>query len=321
MLLAAAILAVALPAPAPGAYQRNTPPDANNALELDDLGERVLIFAPHPDDECLAAGGLIQRCARAGSDVRVVVLTCGDGAREAACSYFGEPEVNGELLVRLGRERADESRRACGVLGIGPEDVLFLGYPDGGLQDLMDEHYQDPCPYTGLTGCERCPYEFACSYGSTYSGESLKGILMEIVRDFDPSAIVYPDQCDSHPDHRAAFYFVERCLFELDNRGSRFTYMVHFPDRAGIHYDNLLGHSTSPLGVPTSPSGWATFFLETDEVRLKESAITEYEVPMTRIEEFMRSFADGIEHYRRRYPPLSGSPVEKAVKPARPIIN
>src|SRR5207247_6384648 len=40
---------------------------------------RVLVFAPHPDDESLAAGGLITRLVHAGDAVRVVFVTNGDG--------------------------------------------------------------------------------------------------------------------------------------------------------------------------------------------------------------------------------------------------
>jgi len=40
-------------------------------------GERLLVLAPHPDDEVLAAGGLMGRVAREGGEVRVVSLTSG----------------------------------------------------------------------------------------------------------------------------------------------------------------------------------------------------------------------------------------------------
>src|SRR5690242_7448135 len=41
-------------------------------------GDRLLIIAPHPDDEALAAGGVIQRAIARGARVRIVVLTDGD---------------------------------------------------------------------------------------------------------------------------------------------------------------------------------------------------------------------------------------------------
>src|SRR5262249_6702771 len=40
---------------------------------------RLMVFAPHPDDETLAAGGLIQHVVAKQGTVRVVFLTNGDG--------------------------------------------------------------------------------------------------------------------------------------------------------------------------------------------------------------------------------------------------
>src|SRR2546430_10087895 len=40
-------------------------------------GERLLVLAPHPDDETLGAGGLIQRVLARGGTVRVVLVTAG----------------------------------------------------------------------------------------------------------------------------------------------------------------------------------------------------------------------------------------------------
>src|SRR5512143_3590489 len=40
---------------------------------------RLMVFAPHPDDETLGAGGLIQRVLATGGKVRVVFVTNGDG--------------------------------------------------------------------------------------------------------------------------------------------------------------------------------------------------------------------------------------------------
>ncbi len=41
--------------------------------------ERILIFAPHPDDELLGNGGLIQDAKNRGDEVIVVLMTNGDG--------------------------------------------------------------------------------------------------------------------------------------------------------------------------------------------------------------------------------------------------
>ena len=40
---------------------------------------RLLVVAPHPDDETLGAGGLMERVHESGGRVNVVYLTDGDG--------------------------------------------------------------------------------------------------------------------------------------------------------------------------------------------------------------------------------------------------
>ena len=48
-----------------------------NPLTLD-RDSRVMVIAPHPDDETLATGGLLQEAVAAASAVRVVYITDGD---------------------------------------------------------------------------------------------------------------------------------------------------------------------------------------------------------------------------------------------------
>lgn len=86
---------------------------------------RVLVIAPHPDDEVLGCGGAICRHAAAGDTVGVVFLT------------------SGELgLKHLSREKAwavreSEAQRAAKVLGISA--LEFLRGPDWCLGDAKVE--------------------------------------------------------------------------------------------------------------------------------------------------------------------------------------
>lgn len=74
--------------------------------------DRVLVVAPHPDDEVFGCGGCMRLHTKAGVPVEVVVLTDGGGA--------GDPQV-----------RAEESRAGCAALGVPPPQ--WWGYPDRGL--------------------------------------------------------------------------------------------------------------------------------------------------------------------------------------------
>lgn len=78
-------------------------------------GERLLVFAPHPDDEVIACGGLIAQHRRDGRTVRVVIATDGSGAGEAST-------------------REEESRRGLEKIDSAIE-LEFLRFPDRGLGD------------------------------------------------------------------------------------------------------------------------------------------------------------------------------------------
>ena len=66
-----------------------------------DAGERLLVIAPHPDDETLGAGGLIQRVLERGGTVRVVLVTAGDGYVEAVVHETGLPRPRPSQIHRL----------------------------------------------------------------------------------------------------------------------------------------------------------------------------------------------------------------------------
>src|ERR1051325_3837894 len=63
------------------------------ALTIENI-QRVLVIAPHPDDETIGAGGLIQQALAQGSLVKVVVVTNGDGQR------FAPVKINNTIYPR-----------------------------------------------------------------------------------------------------------------------------------------------------------------------------------------------------------------------------
>jgi len=85
--------------------------------------QRVLVLAPHPDDESIGCGGTIILHAAAGAQVRILTVTNGESVEGAG----------DDIAAR----RQDEARRAAQVLGV-PEPV-FLGLPDGRVSDYGPE--------------------------------------------------------------------------------------------------------------------------------------------------------------------------------------
>ena len=85
---------------------------------------RLLVVAPHPDDETVGAHGLMTRLRRRGVAVEVVVVT--DGAAS-------HPSSPGWPRRRLVAERRRESRRTLRRIGVAADAVTFLDLPDGRL--------------------------------------------------------------------------------------------------------------------------------------------------------------------------------------------
>lgn len=96
---------------------------------LDLAPGRILIVAPHPDDEVLGCGGLVLRARRAGHPVSLLFLTDG------AASHPGHPLLAPADLAALRRR---EAREAAAILGLTPEDLIFLDLPDGTLPRLSE---------------------------------------------------------------------------------------------------------------------------------------------------------------------------------------
>ena len=82
-------------------------------------GERLLVIAPHPDDETIGAGGLIQRVHAGGGEVRVVLITAGDGFVEAVAHETGTPQPRPSVFIAYGEERLREARAAVRTLATG----------------------------------------------------------------------------------------------------------------------------------------------------------------------------------------------------------
>ena len=85
------------------------------------LPDRVLVVAPHPDDEVFGCGGMLAIHTAHGVAIRVVVLSDGSA---------GDPAGRESDIAR---KRMAESRAAGAELGV--EDYRFLGLSDGKLAE------------------------------------------------------------------------------------------------------------------------------------------------------------------------------------------
>lgn len=79
--------------------------------------KRILIVAPHPDDDIIACGGSIAKHCQAGNQVAIMYITSGDAG---GIQYYKE---------ELATIREEEARHAAALLGV--KDLTFLRIADG----------------------------------------------------------------------------------------------------------------------------------------------------------------------------------------------
>jgi LmbE family N-acetylglucosaminyl deacetylase len=102
-----------------------------HSLEIPEIvkkpaGSRILVFAPHPDDETLGCGGVLYRHHLAGDHITVIFMTQGEKG-------ISQTDLRTESLVRT---RKAEANNALSTLGV--DDWIFLDFPDGSLAVTKD---------------------------------------------------------------------------------------------------------------------------------------------------------------------------------------
>jgi LmbE family N-acetylglucosaminyl deacetylase len=164
------------------------------ALLLEDLAvpvpaftsrSRLLLFAPHPDDESLACSILLQRAVRAGAAVRAVYVTDGDDNPWPQRVLERKWRLKAIDRRRWGRLRRTEALAALRVLGVNGSDVRFLALPDQKLTAML------------MCGCQSALERFA-----------------GIIADCKPTDLLLPSISDTHPDHSALAVMLRLVLSE-----------------------------------------------------------------------------------------------------------
>jgi LmbE family N-acetylglucosaminyl deacetylase len=159
---------------------------------------RLLLVCPHPDDETLGAGILLQNAAALGAQIHVLYLTNGERNPLPQLAVERRWPWRRDDCARWGARRRDEALRALRILGV-PSDPEFWELPDQGLAALL------------ATG-----------------GEALVERMRSVIDAFAPTLVVTPSRRDLHADHAAAVVAVERALRLSRCAGTlHLTYVVH----------------------------------------------------------------------------------------------
>ena len=255
--------------------------------------DRVLVVAPHPDDEALACGGAILAAVEAGASVWVVWLTCGDGFWIDATLLAHHLRPHQRDMLSLGARRIEEARRAAVMLGVPDAQLSFLGYPDRGLLRLVETAAQT-APFRSLYTGQMCvPYPEAVSPGAEYTAANLEADLGGVFARARPTVVFAPSSRDAHPDHRATADLVDRLLESWPGVG-RYEWIIH----GGIEWPLPKGfHPNLPLAPPPRGRGlpWERFEIRPDQVQAKRRAIGCHHSQVFLMARYLGSFARSNE--------------------------
>jgi LmbE family N-acetylglucosaminyl deacetylase len=268
------------------------------ALPPLDAATSLLIVAPHPDDETLCCGGVIQRVVRAGGRVTVVWLTSGDAALMSLILTSRSLFPTAAAARALGEQRMGEARAATTRLGVAATGQLFLGYPDGGLQALLATHRT--APYSSpTTGSAVVPYPAALYPGHPYTGESLERDFASVVERVQPSLILAPSPLDTHPDHHAAGVLAQLLAARFARAPPVRYWIVHGGEGWPSPRDLLPGVplTAAALAAPLAPVG---FPLEPAEEDAKLVALRDYQTQMRVMAPFLLAFVRTNELFSLR---------------------
>ncbi|MBB3936944.1 PIG-L deacetylase family protein [Aureimonas phyllosphaerae] len=149
---------------------------------------RVIVVAPHPDDEALGCGGLVWHLARLRRRVHVLFVTDG------GASHLHSPTWP---RARLAATREAEAEAALRELGLDAAARTFLRLPDADM----------PLP------------------GSPGDAAALRGVTA-LMREVAPDLVLLPWRRDPHRDHRDAWSLVTRALSEAGMAPATLEYAI-----------------------------------------------------------------------------------------------
>ena len=257
---------------------------------------RLLVVAPHPDDESLGAGGLMQRVLDSGGRVHVLFMTSGDGYPEAVALATGHRQPTAVDYRGFGELRRAEALVALEQYHILPLSVTFLGFPDGGLAEIWRRGPLVPAYESPFTREDRPPYPEAFNPNARYTSRELIGQIAHLVALADPDWIALPTPLDQHPDHCATFTFVLAALKSLGAEPGGeskipdllLTYLVHDsrwppPPSAG----GLLPEP--PVSFP--PARWSSLPLDRAQLEAKLGALESHRTQAAVMDRLFRSLA------------------------------
>lgn len=151
---------------------------------------RVLVLAPHPDDDVFGCGGTCKKIADGGGSITVCYFCDGAGGVPEGRDEAGEVRHYDQNLINI---RKSESKKSAEILGIGKQ--VFFGYRDGKLA----------------------------------AGSAAIRALSDLIKEIKPDIIFVPSFLDNHPDHRVVNEILINVLSQEKFDGEIWAYEIWTP--------------------------------------------------------------------------------------------
>lgn len=261
--------------------------------------DRILILAPHPDDEVIGTGGVIQRALEAGAKIKVVLYTNGDNNELAFIVYEKRLTFRKREFLHMGEVRRKETLAAMNSLGIGQDNIVFLGYPDFGTMEILTKYWGKTKPFRSmLARVTKVAYPEAMSVNAPYVGESILKDIKKIIIDFEPTKIFVSYPADTNRDHRSLYLFLQVALWDLEGQIKQpmiFPYLIHvvgWPKPRGYHPDLKLA---PPQKLKDNEITWQKLDLTPEEITAKHNAISFYRSQIKAEPPYLFTFARSNE--------------------------
>ena len=257
--------------------------------------DRVLVIAPHPDDETLCCAGYLQRSVRAGATVGVVWITAGDSFEIDAMvtERTLRPRLAG--LEQLGLLRIAEGHAAADLLGVPRANQFVLGFPDRDLATLLD-HPQATALRSRYTGASAVPYSDALRPGDAYTGTTLRLNLQAVIDRFAPTIVLAPSLLDRHSDHSSSGALALELLRARRPGARLYFWIVH----AGLDWPAPHGlHRNQALWPPRRAAAlaWQQLPLDAAQEAGKLAALRAHRTQMEVMSRFLNAFVRTNEIY------------------------
>lgn len=255
-------------------------------------GDRVLVMAPHCDDEVLGSAEFIKKTLKNGGRVKVVLITNGDGFKSALQFDYLDIRPKPADYIRFGYVRQKESETALKRVGLSKDNVSFLGYPDGGIAYLFYTNWSKSEPYKSSdTATDRTPYNNSFTKGALYCGENLQADIEKIITDYKPNYIIYPHPNDRHPDHMAVNAFTKYTITKLNYKPDKeLLYLVHRGDWPTPLKRDTNMYLVPPAKLVNTGTDWHALKLNNAEISEKSDTINCYKTQIKILAPLLNAF-------------------------------